>query len=86
MNFSSQLSNRFSLKNVLFLSGCEYDAKSQINYDNVIERIESFSKICHLFLVKLTVIMIVIPPFILTYVGYYVFDLGDKAFQDLPMM
>lgn len=29
--------------------------------------------------------MIVVPPFILTYVSYYFLGLADKSFQDLPM-
>lgn len=30
--------------------------------------------------------MIVVPPLILTFGSYYVLGLGDKSFQDLPMM
>lgn len=66
-------------------SGLEYDAVSTTKYHGLIENIEHFSKMCHFFLVKLTLTILIVPPFILTYVSYFILGLGDKSFMDIPV-
>lgn len=80
------LVENFRLKTQHFIPlGLEYDAESKIKYDELIEKIEHFSKMCHLLLVKLTFTVIIIPPFIVTYVCYYILELGDESFLDVPV-
>lgn len=74
------------LKFPSFNTGSKCDALSKTMYNNVNEKIERFSRKCDLFLVKLTFIATLMPALILTYVSYFVFDMGDDSFQDIPAM
>lgn len=70
---------------ILFKLGMENDLPSCVCiYREVNIKIEHFSQLAHVILMKMTFIVIIVPPVIVTYFKYYLLGLGDASFPENP--
>lgn len=69
-----------------FSIGLQFDSTLTAEYTDLIDSIERISKFVDIFIVKSNMIIIVIPPMFLSIFNYYINDLGDESFPNMPIM
>lgn len=55
-------------------------------YKALTVKIERFSKLVYIALAKVTVLAKAIPPFLISMIKYFIYDMNDESFQDLFLM
>lgn len=67
-------------------TGLERDTTSSTTiYNEVVAKIERFSKLARLMM-TMSLVVLMVPLVVGTYFKYYVLRLGDASFQDLPYL
>lgn len=65
----------------------EYKPTSAAIYTELNANIELATKWCHILLVNVDLVGVIVPPFLVSYVNYFIFDRGDEAFMlSWPLM
>lgn len=81
------LNHKKKQKPQFFLSiGLKHDSILADEYIDVIEGIERMTRFCDIFIIKLNMFLIVIPPLLLAAFNYYINHLGDESFPNMPLM
>lgn len=56
-------------------------------YNDLVHKIERSTKLSCVILVKYAGVGLLLPPLLVSFINYYILDLGDESFQnDDPMM